>query len=506
MHITKNEIVNDPDGAAMALAASYRYDPAGWACAAYEWGKGELAGSAGPRAWQAEVLGVIRDHLTSRDRFQPLQIAVASGHGIGKSALIGMVINWAMSTCPDCRVVVTANTEMQLRTKTWPEINKWFRSAFNAHWFEINATSIHGKDQAHEKSWRADAIPWSENNTEAFAGLHNEGKRILVVYDEGSAISDKIFEVTEGALTDSNTEIIWLVFGNPTRNTGRFRACFGRYRHRWVTRKIDSRTVEGTNKALLDRWAHDYGEDSDFYRVRVRGEFPAQSSNQLISEAAVEACRAFKALAYESFPVRITCDVARFGEDSTVIMAVQGRKIVDCVAMQGKDTVAVYSRIVEMYNYWLRRQDRVVCFVDDVGVGGGVTDMIRAAHIPVVGVNSGGAASDGERFINKRMEMWWDMAEALKEGVDLSFLPHGQYDRLKDDLVNIEYFMQPRNQKYQLESVDDLKERGLPSPDYGTALALSFAYPVPHAVQSGEGLFRKAESATKTTLGRKRGV
>src|SRR5208283_990798 len=227
----------------------YCRDPLGYAMYTFPWhAQGDLADSAGPRQWQRDVLAQIGAHLQSGSWATPLQLAIASGHGIGKTALIAMVCKWAVDTCEDCRVVVTANTESQLMTKTWPEICKWFGLAITSHWFNVGATTISAKDKAHERLWRIDRIAWSENNTEAFAGLHNRGKRIVVVYDEASAISDKIWEVTEGALTDEKTEIIWLAFGNPTKNTGRFRECFGRYKHRWKTRHIDSRGIAGTNK------------------------------------------------------------------------------------------------------------------------------------------------------------------------------------------------------------------------------------------------------------------
>src|SRR5690606_38633063 len=112
-------------------------------------------------------------------------------------------------------------------------------------------------------------VPWSERNTEAFAGLHNAGKRIIVIFDEASAIPDIIWETTEGALTDVDTEILWFVFGNPTRNTGRFRDCFdgGKFAHRWRQQKVDSRQVQRTNKKEIEDWIADYGLDSDFVRV-----------------------------------------------------------------------------------------------------------------------------------------------------------------------------------------------------------------------------------------------
>jgi hypothetical protein len=286
----------DPRHAELAeMVGTLSRDPLGYARKAYPWE---------PRPWQANVLKAIGDHLQGPNRFSPLQLAVASGHGIGKSALVGMVIGWAMSTCADAKVVLTANTFDQLRTKTWPEVSKWVNQSvtFQAGWFDTSATAITSTMPNHERVWRADAIPWSENNTEAFAGLHNKGKRIVLIFDEASAISDRVWEVAEGAMTDENTEIIWLAFGNPTKNTGRFRECFGRYKHRWKHFQIDSRTVEGTNKEQIQKWIEDYGEDSDFVRVRVRGEFPRAGSNQFIPSDAVALCRKYKAESYAHLP------------------------------------------------------------------------------------------------------------------------------------------------------------------------------------------------------------
>ena len=203
----------------------YRHDPLGYVLAMFPWGvKGTaLEKHQGPRQWQADTLREIGEHLKDpATRHRPLLLARASGHGIGKSALVGMICEWALSTCANTRAVVTANTEKQLLTKTMPEIGKWFKLAFNCAWWRPTAMGVFSQDPQAEKSWRLDATSWSENNTEAFAGLHNQGSRILMVMDEASAIADKVWEVGEGVLTDEDTEIIWLVFGNPTRNTGRF--------------------------------------------------------------------------------------------------------------------------------------------------------------------------------------------------------------------------------------------------------------------------------------------
>jgi hypothetical protein len=118
-------------------------NPLAYAQRFYPWGQGELANARGPRQWQAQILGAIRDHLQHKEtRFQPLLISVALGKAIGKSALVSMIINWGLRTCGDCKIVVTANTQTQLATKTVPEVSKWTRLSANSHWWEVKATSV----------------------------------------------------------------------------------------------------------------------------------------------------------------------------------------------------------------------------------------------------------------------------------------------------------------------------------------------------------------------------
>ena len=319
--------MGDPLSEADLIAdiGAFTHDPLGYVLYVFPWGEpGPLQNEAGPRTWQRELLehvgNQLRSGLTTGDA---IQAAIASGHGVGKSAVVSWLILWAMSTCPNTRGVITANTDGQLRTKTWAECKKWHNLALNKHWFVCAATSLHAIGDS-EKTWRIDAIPWSENNTEAFAGLHNKGSRILVIFDEASAISDKIWEVTEGALSDEDTEIIWCAFGNPTRNTGRFAECFGRLAHRWHHQQIDSRTVEGTSKEQAAKFIADYGEDSDFVRVRVKGQFPRAGSNQFISSEV--AANAAQIVPYATLydPVVMGVDVARFGVDESVSASVAG--------------------------------------------------------------------------------------------------------------------------------------------------------------------------------------
>lgn len=465
---------NEYEKSLLADIGSFYHAPDKLIRYSYEWGGHELTGEgcSSPRDWQIDVLETISDHLTNPNtRFTPLKIAVSSGHGIGKTALISWILYWGQSTCPDCKCVVTANTGTQLDTKTWPEIQKWFNLSINSHWFDIAATSISIRDKVHSKQWRIDAIPWNEQRPESFAGLHNQGKRIIVVYDEASSIPDKIWEVTEGALTDKNTEIIWIAFGNPTRNTGRFAECFGKYKHRWITKQIDSRTVAGTNKNQIQQWIDDYGEDSDFVRVRVRGVFPRSGTSQFISTEEVGKCLGYQADGYSDDQKILAVDVARFGDDQTVFCIRQRTKVYPLIKFRGMDTQQVAGHIADVYKN-VPGIETVI--IDGGGLGSGVVDRTRQLIPPfrVVDGNFGTDAIDKITYFNCRAELWGLMRDSIRSGLDIP-----DDTELISDLTAVEYGFSNKNQ-IQLEKKADMKARGLSSPDCGDALALTFLTPM----------------------------
>lgn len=460
--------------------AGFATDPLGHARFCYPWGEGALTGIAGPRQWQRDVLHDIGDHLSNPlTRFQPLRIAVASGHGAGKSSTMAMVVLWALTTASDCRVVMTANTEGQLISKTMPELLKWHGMSLTKDWFRPAVTSLSSTQPGHAHSWRCDAIPWSIHQPEAFAGLHNAGRRIVLAFDEASSIPDRIWEVAEGALTDENTEIILLALGNPTRNSGRFRECFGKYRNLWLTRHVDSRDVEGTNKAQLDEMIATYGEESDFAKVCVRGLFPSASSMQLIASDVVAAARERSmdpGSILPNDPVVFSLDHARFGDDSSVLAIRQGR---DARSRPWKHWYGANSMEIAGDVSALAAQycpDAV--FIDAGGPNaGGVIDRLRQLNpeLPIYEINFGGKGRDatwnGEqrvRVANKRAQMYCDMRAWLERGG----IPDEQ--RLADDLVATEYGYNSDN-AILLEKKEHMKARGLASPDWADALALSFA-------------------------------
>lgn len=460
--------------------AGFTHDPLGHVLYAYPWGDGQLKDIAGPRAWQRDVLGAIGAHLSNPGtRHTPCRIARASGHGIGKSALIGMVVKWALDTCVNTKVMITANTETQLRTKTSPEIQKWSNLAITSDWFKPTATALISTVPGHAAEWRADLTTWSATNTEAFAGLHNEGRRLVLIFDEASGIAAKVWEVALGAMTDANTEIIFLAFGNPTLNTGAFREIFGRHRSLWNTAQIDSRTVEGTNKAYLDELVETYGLDSDIVKVRVLGQFPSASSMQFISRAVVEEARA-RPLGYTlgTDPVIFGVDVARYGDDHSTLAIRCGR---DARSRPWKrwhklDVMTQASDIILAAEQW--KPDAI--FVDAGNNGAGVVDRLRQLGVENVFEVWFGSKRVREanwiggsrvRVANKRAEIWTNMRHWLAGGC----IPDEQC--IEDDLVGPEYGFNA-DQAIQIEKKEHMKARGLASPDDADALACTFAEPV----------------------------
>lgn len=451
-------------------------DPLGYVLFSFPWGEPgtELANEPGPEDWQREVLELIGREIRNPTKDGAIRIAARSGHGIGKSSLMSWLILWGMSTRPNPQIVVTANTSDQLSSKTWRELAKWHRLAINEHWFSWTATKFSYKPMP--ETWFAHAMPWSKERSEAFAGTH--ARHVILMFDEASAIDDIIWEVSEGAMTGSGeaATLIWIVFGNPTRNTGRFFECFGSLRERWHTFEVDSRETRRANHAQIQQWIEDYGEDSDFVRVRVKGQAPRSGFRQFIASDMVEDAikRDYSPDSYQHSPVIIGVDVADFGGDKSVIYVRQGLQTIEIQKHVPRPndkqwTMTFASLIAQTVDKYFA--DAVI--VDATGMGVGVADRLIQLNYDEIVFKAyvGGAARDDKLYFNKRTEIWGKMREWLRDGA----IPNDRY--LRDDLTNPEYGFSSREQ-LQLEKKEDMRKRGLASPDVGDALALTFAFDV----------------------------
>ena len=432
----------------------------------------------GPDEWACEFLDELGEDIKDRgfdgiNAVEPIRYSTASGHGIGKSTLVAWLIKFILDTRPFAKGVVTANTSEQLRTKTWAEVGKWNSMSLTSHLWDYSggrgSMALSRRDPKYKGIWRCDAQTARPENAEAFQGLHAANSTPFFIFDEASGIDDKIWEARAGGATDG--EPMLFDFGNPTRNSGYFfENCIGRYAHRYRVRHIDSRNVNITNKAYIDEMLQDYGEESDYFKVKVRGLFPSTSSTEFIPRDDVIAAMSRPVPQTNTASLYIGVDVARFGDDDTVIFARLGNDArswpykkynglsVDQVVGKVSETIKEFEAVGKRCSG---------LFIDGGAMGGGVIDLLRVLGYNPIEVSFGGAAID-RRYRYRSDEMWGKMRDALKTLV----LPND--DVLFAELTQRQYgFM--NTGKIHLESKKDMKARGIKSPDIADALALTFA-------------------------------
>lgn len=454
-------------------------DPLGFVLAAYPWGEpGPLADHDGPDKWQREFLRRLGEEVSKRGfdgkrAVAPIRFATSSGHGIGKSVMVAWLVNWIMSTRPHCQGTITANTFTQLETKTWASVQRWTKLCITSPWFTVVSNRMYQND--FKESWFCAPQSCREENSEAFAGQHAADSTSFYINDEDSAVPDKIHEVSEGGLTDG--EPMQFLFGNATRSTGAFhRAAFGAQRGRYVVTVVDSRDSKFTNKAQIQEWIEDYGEDSDFVRVRVKGLPPAASDLQFIGTDLVRDAQRRAAVPLPDDPLIAGLDVARGGGDRCVF---RFRRGVDAKSIrpvwipgeQSRDSMRLVTLATEILDRTFEGRKVQMLFVDGTGIGGPIVDRLRQLGRTNVMEVQFGAESPDPKYANMRAYMWGRLKDWLSRGaVDAD-------QRLETDLTGPGYTHDKRD-RVVLEAKEQMKKRGLDSPDDGDALALTFAMAV----------------------------
>ena len=458
-------------------------DPLAFVLLTYPWGEPgtPLEHFKGPRKWQRDVLGTLRDHIKDNQGkvdYDTFRKAVASGRGIGKSALVSWLVHWMLSTRIGSTTIVSANSEAQLRSVTWAEITKWLAMSLNSHWFEIAATRIMPAKWITElverdlkkgtRYWAVEGRLWSEENPDAYAGVHNwDG--VMLIFDEASGIPDSIWSVSDGFFTENTPHRFHVAFSNPRRNTGYFYETFNSKRSFWRTSNIDARDVEGTDKNLYQRIIDEYGADSYQANVEVYGQFPSEGDDQFIPVNLVDDAMKRPKHKDETAPITIGVDPARFGSDATVIAVRQGRDLIDIKRLRGADTMEVVGHVIEA----IEEYKPALTVVDEGGLGAGVVDRLKEQRYKVRGVNFGNKAQKQLMYGNKRAEMWGAMRDWLKT----ASVPNDRF--LKSDLIGPKTKPDSKGTLF-LESKKDMKARGLASPDAADAIAVTFAFPVAH--------------------------
>ena len=435
----------------------------------------------GPDKWACEFLDQLGVEIRARkfngrDATPPIRFSTASGHGIGKSAMVAWLIMFILDTRPYSMGVVTANTSDQLRTKTWAELAKWHHLALSSHmWDYVNSRgnmslSRRGSKEVKQK-WRCDALTSRSENAESFQGLHAANSTPFYIFDEASGIEDKIWEARFGGATDG--EPMSFDFGNPTRKSGYFyENCVGEYKHRYIVRQIDSREVHITSKEYIAELEEDWGAGSDLFKVKIRGVFPSAASIQFIPEDIVNDAMHRHQEADKNDPLLIGVDIARFGDNNTVLFPRIGMdaRSFPYQKFNRLDTVQVVEAVIAMIDKFRRMGKEVSgLFVDGGGLGAGPVDMLRRLGYNPIDVNFGGKSVD-RKYRRWGDMMWGSMRESMSSG-RLS-LPNDL--DLKKQLTQREYNIEGNGQ-ITLESKKVMAERGVPSPDIPDALALTYA-------------------------------
>ena len=398
-------------------------------------------------------------------------VAWRSGHGPGKSTGWALLVLEWLYLYPNARVVCTAPKKEQIFDILWAEIGRILKQSLLKDDYVWTKTKIYliGREQT------CVALARTSRTPEAMAGQHAEN--MLYLFDEASGIDSEVFTAAEGSQTTAGA--VMGMAGNPTQTQGYFFNAFHKDRNNWHTIHTSVENHPNVIHGYAKRIAQKWGKDSDVYRVRVLGEFPTGDPNTFITLSRVEA-----AINREVEPegaIELGVDVARFGNDRTIILGRQGLHVFK------EHTRLARSSIPEVAGSALNQLNQlrvrtgytgmVRIKVDDSGVGGGVTDLLRLEEstkgIEVIACNFGGAGND--EYDDEATIMWAN----LRDLIDSIALPEFNDDVDGDTSligeVSLRRFGMTPKGKIKIEPKQVFKDRVGLSPDYADALVLAFA-------------------------------
>lgn len=418
-----------------------------------------------PDEWQKEVLIAFSKHN---------RVATKACKGPGKTAVDAMCAWNFLVTRPHPKIAATSISGDNLSDGLWTEMAKWQnKSPMLKDMFTWTKTRIFSND--HPETWWMSARTWSKSadsssQADTLAGLHSD--YLLFVIDEVGGVPDSVMAAAEAGLA-SGIETKLLISGNPTNTEGPlYRACTTE-RHLWHVTEITSDPDDPKRTPRVSKeWAREqiekYGKDNPWVMVNVFGQFPPSSLNTLlgIEEVAASSRRTIPEGALMTSQKRLGVDVARFGDDRTIIFPRQGLVAFKPVEIRNARSNDIAARVMNAKNSWGSELE----FIDGTGgYGSGVIDYMLQAGVAAMEVHFSGKASD-QRYFNKRSEMWFLMAEWIKRG---GCIPNDP-DLIKELTAPTYTF---KNGKFLLEPKDQIKERLGSSPDKADALALTFALP-----------------------------
>lgn len=429
-----------------------------------------------PDDWQKDVLNDLVEHP---------KVSVRSGQGVGKTALEAGAIIWFLVCRPYSRVIATAPTMQQLYDVLWAEIAKWLNTSLVKDLLKWTKTKVYmiGDDER----WFATAK--TATKPENMQGFHED--HMLIVVDEASGVSDPIMEAILGTLTGEDNKL--LMCGNPNRLEGVFYDSHNSDRDKYKVHKVSSMDSKRTSKDNIDMLLKKYGQDSDVARVRIFGDFPKGALDSLISMETVELACSSKINEEEistSNLLHIGCDVARYGDDKTVVTPRIASKIFPFEKYSKKSTMETAGNVIKICKEYMKKYPKIkrcVIKIDDTGVGGGVTDRLREVvseeKLPysIIPVNNGSSATD-DYYANLGAQVWGALRDALEENFSAVMQGHAPIIELPYDDEMIKQLSNRKKKitskgKIQLESKDEMKSRNVGSPDIADSITLAFYEP-----------------------------
>lgn len=420
-----------------------------------------------PEKWQSEASGLISE----KDR-----VAIKSGHGVGKTCwLARRIIWWGMTRYP-WKIGVTAPSSGQMFDALWSELAKWH--------------SLMPEGLKEQFVWSTERFEWKANPSvcyavaktarretpEALAGLHSENMLFLI--DEAPGVDDIIFETARGAMSTLGAKTI--MTGNPTRLSGYFYDAFHKNREHWGVITVSCYDSKRTNWKEIDQWKEEYGEDSNFFRVRALGEFPTAEDGVIIPMYLVEDAVKRDVEQIQSEEIW-GLDVSGAGSDLCALAKRRGNIMPEPVkTWRSDDTMVTVGKVVAEYNE-SEVKPMQIC-VDSNGIGAGVADRLAEQGLPVYCVNVSESHSSNDRYLRVRDEMWerardWFYKRDCKIPNDPSFI--GEISRIK--------WVMTSNGKMSAMKKYDMKlapPRGIgKSPDRSESFCFTF--------MAGGGIMRK---------------
>lgn len=424
-----------------------------------------------PVLWVQEVLGVDPDEwqkeflmaIARGDR----KITVRSGHGVGKSTGSSWAMLWFFLTRSPVKVVVTAPTSAQLFDALFAELKRWVGELPEMWQSMVTVKQDRIVFNAAPDEMFISARTSRAEQPEALQGIHSDN--VMLVADEASGVPEQVFEAAAGSM--SGHSAVTLLLGNPTRSSGFFYDTHNRLANEWTVFKVSCADSPRVSQDYIDEMASRYGEDSNAFRVRVLGEFPRSDDDTMIAMDLIESARMRDVAVNPYAPVVWGLDVARFGSDSSALCKRKANVVLEPPRQwKDLDLMQLTGAVVAEYEALDEKDRPEVILVDSIGLGAGVVDRLIELGLPARGINVAESPSFGTQYRNLKAELW-ARAKAWLERRDC-LLPNDS--RLISELATVRYKF-ASNGKLQIESKDEIKKRGLKSPDVADSFVLTFA-------------------------------